>query len=184
VAWKFRASLSLGSDGRSQPEGIMSESARRPDQRDRLAKRVSRLNEEVDLLLADATQREASVNGKASFLAVSAGIIIAASTTNQEQHVKLLALMPLILALLSLVFAALALLPGKRPGTTPEKLVDGWLERDVSPGRLAKKILLKKARDATRREADLHRRALITSVGFGFLLLAGLATIIFYAVPR
>ena len=46
----------------------------------KLESAVGRSNEELDRLVTDAAERTASVTNKASFLAVSAGVLVAAST--------------------------------------------------------------------------------------------------------
>lgn len=60
--------------------------------------RLRLLTHEVDLLVEDAAERTQSIASKASFLAVSAGVLIAALTAQIWTQQTILALIALILA--------------------------------------------------------------------------------------
>jgi hypothetical protein len=138
--------------------------------RKRSAQRVQMIHDEVNLMRADASDRARSVDSKASFLAVSAGVIIAAAASSQWTQPWGLAILPMSFSAIGLVFAAIALRPGTRPDVTPQILFDRWADSEKYPATVEADILKSKVAAFTKRESVIRSRARSTSIGFAFLI--------------
>lgn len=147
-----------------------------------LQARVRLLNEELDRLVTDAAERTASVNSKASFLAVSAGVLVAASTVQLWAKAPLFGVVALGLACLALACAAVAVRPGKRMGIQARRLVDRYVDSTMNALQVETQLVEDKANVLTQRESDLRARAVWVWVGFAALALAAAALTVVFAV--
>lgn len=143
--------------------------------------RVELLNEETDRLLAASQSRAESVDSKSSFLAVAAGIIIAAAVAQKWSTPGVLALLPLLFAVIGLALSAIALRPGKRKDLTPRNITQLWLDSEHTVATAQLEILKAKVTAFDIRERDLQGRAQISTLGFVALLLAAVALVTVYA---
>ncbi|WP_146168506.1 hypothetical protein [Rathayibacter caricis] len=143
--------------------------------------RVRLINEELDRLGTDAAERTASVNGKASFLAVSAGVLVAASTAQVWTVAAAFGVLALVLACASLTCAAVALRPAGRPGIEAQRLVDRYVDSTQSASQVETQLVRDKAAVLSARETDLRARATWVWVGFAALALAVAALTLVFA---
>lgn len=140
-------------------------------QRARFA-RVRLLNDELDRLTTDASERTVSVTNKASFLAVSAGVLVAASTVQLWTRAPWFGVVALALACIALACAAVAVRPGMRLGIQARRLVDRYADSTMSALAVESQIVEDKAVVITQREADLRTRAAWVWIGFAALAVA------------
>lgn len=131
--------------------------------------RIRLLNQELDALVVDSGTRAASVLNKASFLAVTAGVIVAASTAQLWTTAGVIGVCALVLASLAIFCAAAALRPGKRLGLQAQRLVDLYVDSTKSAAVVEAEIVRSKAQVVANHENDLRNRA--TWVWVGFILL-------------
>ncbi|WP_417562909.1 hypothetical protein [Microbacterium sp.] len=136
--------------------------------------RIRLLNEELDRLGADAAEHTTSVSNKASFLAVSAGVLVAAATgqlaTGQLWKVApVFGAIALALACVALACAAVALRPAKRIGIEARRLVDRHLDCAHTAAHVEVELVSDKATVLEAREEDLAGRARWVWAGFGAL---------------
>jgi len=143
--------------------------------------RVRLVNEELDRLGTDAAERTASVTGKASFLAVSAGVLVAASTTQVWTVAALFGVAALALACVALACAAVAVRPGKRPGIEAQRLVDRYVDSTQTANQIELQLVRDKATVLRDRETDLRARSTWVWVGFGTLAIATAALTLVFA---
>lgn len=144
--------------------------------------RVRLLNEELDRLTSDAGERTASVTNKASFLAVSAGVLVAASTVQLWSRAPIVGVVALALAFVALACAAVAMLPGRRMGIQARRLVDRYLDSSMNALQVETQIVEDKTRAITERENDLRTRAVWVWSGFAALAMAAAALTIVFAI--
>ncbi len=137
--------------------------------------RVRLLNEELDHLMSDATARTGSVTNKASFLAVSGGVLITAGTAQLWDAAPGYGVASLALSCLALGFAAVALRPGKRPGIEARRLVDRHLDCEHSVAQVEAEIVRDKETVLTAIEHDIASRGRWVWAGFGVLAAAALS---------
>lgn len=143
--------------------------------------RVRLLNEELDKLVTDAADRTASVTNKASFLAVSAGVLVAASTVQLWTKSPVFGVAALGLACIALACAAVAVRPGKRMGIEARRLVDRYADSTLNALHVESQIIEDKANVLTQRESDLRARAVWVWSGFAALALAAAALTVVFA---
>ncbi len=143
--------------------------------------RVRLVNEELDRLGTDAAERTASVTGKASFLAVSAGVLVAASTTQVWTVAAMFGVVALALACVALACAAVAVRPGKRCGIEAQRLVDRYVDSTQTAHQVELQLVRDKATVLRAREADLRARATWVWAGFATLAIAGAALTLVFA---
>lgn len=148
----------------------------------RLFDRVRLINEELDRLTTEAGERTASVSSKASFLAVSAGVLIAASTVQLWTKAPGFGVAALALACIALGCAAVAVRPGKRLGIEARRLVDRYADSNFTALQIEAQIIEDKANVLRQREVDLRARASWVWVGFALLALAAAALAVVFAV--
>lgn len=148
----------------------------------RLFDRVRLINEELDKLTTEAGERTAIVNNKASFLAVSAGVLIAASTVQLWTKVPGFGVAALALACVALACAAVAVRPGKRLGIEARRLVDRYVDSNFTALQIEAQIVEDKANVLRQRELDLRARASWVWGGFALLALAAAALAVVFAV--
>lgn len=141
--------------------------------------RVRLLNEELDRLTTDVGERSVSVTSKASFLAVSAGVLVAASTSQIWSTQAWFGIAALVFAGVAVLCAAVALRPARRLGLVAQRLTDRYLDTNKTALAIETEIVQGKSRAITSREADLVTRATWVWCGFGALVLstASLATV-------
>lgn len=135
-------------------------------------KRAEVLNSELDNLTIDAAERTASVANRASFLAVSAGVLIAASAAQLWSEKPFFGVAALGLACVALLCATAASRPGKRPGIPAQRLVDTHEDSSISADQLLRSIVRMKADALEAREGDLKNRAVWITVGFAVLVIS------------
>lgn len=148
------------------------------DKQDRQRARVLRtelLNAEIDKLTTDAAERTASVANKASFLAVSGGVLIAASTAQLWSARSIFGVLALSIACVALFCATAASRPSKRLGLRAQRLVDTYAGADITGLHMLSSIVRQKADVLELREADLTNRAAWISAGFAALVLSAIA---------
>jgi len=158
---------------RRDAQAAAEEKARRLKQ---LALRIQLIHDETDLMRADAAERQRSVDSKASFLAIAAGVVIAASASSNWDQPWVLAVLPMLFSALGLASAAIALRPGTREGVTPQILFNRWADSEASVGTVEIDLLKSKIQAFSARENVIRSRARATSVGFIFLI-AGVASL-------
>lgn len=144
--------------------------------------RVRLLNEELDKLTTDAAERTASVTNKSSFLAVSAGVLVAASTAQVWETLAILGVAALALACAALACAAVAVRPGKRAGLQARRLVDRFSDSTATALQIEAQIIEDKASVLALREDDLRARAMWVWCGFAALALAAAALTVVFAM--
>lgn len=139
------------------------------------------LNEELDRLSVDATDRFTSVNNKASFLAVSAGVIIAASTSQLWSVAPAFSIWGLILAFIALASAAVTLRPGRTAGLNGQRVVDLYQDSSLSAAQVEESLVKSKGMILGLREKDLRNRAIWVWIGFVSLAGGTLALLVTFA---
>lgn len=138
--------------------------------------RVRLIHDDLDKLTADATERTQSISTKASFLAVSAGVIIAALTAQVWTHFVAVGVVSMGLAVVGLLCAAVALRPGRRQGTTGRSLADRYIDSTHSVQQIEPILVREKSNNLTAREDDLRARSYW--VWAGFIALGGAAVLL------
>lgn len=144
--------------------------------------RIRLLNEELDKLTTDASERTASVTNKASFLAVSAGVLVAASTVQLWTRAPLFGVVALALACVALACAAVAVRPGMRLGIQARRLVDRYADTTMSALAVESQIVEDKAASITQRETDLRARAAWVWIGFAGLAVAAASLAVVFGI--
>lgn len=144
--------------------------------------RVRLLNEELDKLTEDAAERTASVTNKASFLAVSAGVLVAASTVQLWTRAPWFGVVSLALACVALACAAVAVRPGQRLGISARRIVDRYVDSALPAVDVEAQIVEDKASALTSRESDLRARATWVWLGFATLALAAASLTVVFAI--
>jgi hypothetical protein len=144
--------------------------------------RVRLLNEELDRLTTDVDQRVASVANKGSFLAVAAGVLIAASVGQRWTVDPLGGVAALALACAGLLCATVALRPSRRAGFVAQRLADLYVDSQLSSSEVEVRLVRQKAKIIGLREVGLVARARWVSVGSVCLVVSAVAlTIVFTA---
>lgn len=140
--------------------------------------RVVLLSDAVQSLQVQANERARSVDSKAGFLALTAGILVTSNVW--VPHDKLewwLTGLPLLLSLIAIGFAVATLRVLSRPTTDASKLLDVWLETPESEdGELQAYLLRSFSRDTAALEALTTSRIKLAKMGFYSLLAAIVAT--------
>lgn len=144
--------------------------------------RIRLLNEELDRLTVDAEQRTSSVSSKASFLAVSAGVLIAAATAQLWRQAPVIGVIALGLSCLALACAAIALRPGKRIGIQARRLVDRHIDCQHSAAQVEEELIRDKATVLADRENDIANRGRWVWAGFGGVAIAALALSLVFSI--
>lgn len=137
--------------------------------------RVRLLNEELDHLMSDVTARTGGVTNKASFLAVSAGVLITAVTAQLWKNAPTYGVASLALACGAMACAAIALRPGTRPGIEARRLVDQHLDCEHSAAYVEAEVVRDKETVLTAIERDIANRGRWVWAGFGMLAAAAAA---------
>ncbi|MGW9269820.1 hypothetical protein [Microbacterium sp. NPDC055599] len=158
----------------------------KPTEETRLRKqnydRIRMVHDELDRLGVDAAERTQSMATKASFLAVSAGVIIAAVTAQVWGHLVWFGIVALSLACLALICAAVALRPGRRAGLPARRIADKYINSTSSVEMIAPALAEEKATILAAREDGLRQQAIWVWIGFICLGAASLSlTVVFTA---
>ncbi|WP_146080082.1 hypothetical protein [Clavibacter michiganensis] len=148
----------------------------------RRAQRVRYLADETDRLVEAGAARQQSVDTKASFLAVAAGIVIAASVSKNWRVADSIALAPLVFSMLALASAAVALRPGRRRDLTPKGITQRWLDSESTFETVESALLAQKVEAFEIREHEIANRAHVVVLGFVTLLLSTVALVAVFAV--
>ncbi|UTT62591.1 hypothetical protein [Microcella humidisoli] len=143
--------------------------------------RIRLIHEELDRLGADASARHSSIMSKGSFLAVAAGVVIAATSSRLWEVQPIVGLAALVLACLALVGSALALRPGQRIELLPQRLADKYVDSQLTAATVERQLVLDKAHVLVAREGDLKNRSLLVSTGFVLLILSTTALCITFS---
>ncbi len=144
--------------------------------------RVRLLNEELDRLMSDATTRVNGVSNKASFLAVSSGVLITAATAQLWSFARGFGVASLVLACLAMACAAVALRPGKRPGIEARRLVDRHLDCTHTAAFVEAELVRDKETVLTAIERDIANRGRWVWAGFGVLAAAAASLAVVFSV--
>ena len=152
------------------------------DSRRQKALRTRLLNDEVDRLRDDSTERARSVDSKSTFLAVASGIVITASTSHAWSSDWILGSLPLGLSSLALIAATFALLPGRRQDLTPRVLHERWDDTERNIADVEAAILRLKVSASSAREENIRRRAMIASLGFALLAASSVALVVVFSI--
>lgn len=151
--------------------------AAKSDKNERRIRRIRLLNEELDRVATDATSRAGGVANKASFLAVSAGVLITAATAQMWGSTPLWGFASLVFATIALGVAAVALRPGSRPGLDARRLVDRHLHCDHHHAEVEFEIVRDKADALTAFESDIAGRGRWVWGGFGASALSAISLV-------
>lgn len=139
------------------------------------ARRLEVLHNEVDVLLAESFNRQESISHKASFLAVSSGIILTGLTAQLWVTPKVFLLISITFTILGLALAATALAPVKRTTLDGQRLVDTFIDSTFSRFNMEQKILISKTNSLTARNIQINRHALLVNLGFWALVFASIS---------
>lgn len=140
------------------------------------AKRIRILNAELDVLRGASFERSRTIDTKASFIVVAAGVL--ASVTGLSlvaQETWFLGLVPFALTVAAVAVATVALWPRKIDLPSARQVVDAWVDADMPADELEDNVLEVKAQEVTNRDTQNEKRAHLTNWGFS-LLLAGLVS--------
>lgn len=145
------------------------------------------IDSEINAYLLVAEQREQSVNNKASFLAVTAGVLVTAAVTQAWHRFEVFGMLTMLLASSAITLAAFALRPGSRPGDSPKRLLEMYLDSGKTERVIQVDMMKRKADTASERELALRGRARLVNWGFLALVcscLALTAGVILELAPR
>jgi len=144
--------------------------------------RFNVLSDEVDRLTADADERSRSVDVKASFLSVAAGVVLSGQVQVQFTYPWFLSSLPLFLAAVSLAAAGVSFLPRKREGNSPQLVWLAYFDSTKDAATVSRELTQDRVRTETARETALARRALIITFGFMALFMSILLFVILFTV--
>lgn len=140
------------------------------------SKRIRILNAELDVIRNASYERSRTIDTKASFIVVAAGVL--ASVTGVSlvaPETWFIGLAPFALTIAAVAVAIVALWPRKIGLPSARQVVDAWVDADMPADELEDNVLEVKAQEVTNRDAQNEKRAHLTNWGF-ILLLAGLAS--------
>lgn len=148
--------------------GFFDKASSKPSER---RQRVALLNAELDVQRETATERARSIQVKASFLVVVAGLLAgtAFDTPKGFEH-WWLSTLPLVMALGTVVAATIALWPAPAGAIDPEKVWSKWI--DSTHGAYSLEIYLLKLKVVAYNEMQLRTNARVTALKVGFVLLS------------
>ena len=143
------------------------------------AKRIRILNAELDVLRAASSERSRTIDTKASFIVVVAGVL--ASVTGLSlvsTDTWLVGLLPFGLTVAAVAVATAALWPRKIDLPSAREVVDAWVDADMPADELEDNVLEVKAQEVTNRDAQNEKRAKLTNWGFSLVLAGLVATLV------
>lgn len=133
--------------------------------------RIRLLSDELDRLRLSALERTRSIDTKASFVVVAAGVIAAAAFDGlANSQMWLIALIPVVLTVATVVVAAVALWPVKLESASGRDVVNEWVDADMTPSELEDSLLEVKAVEIEYRDAKNESKARATKWAFGLLV--------------
>lgn len=143
--------------------------------------RVRLLSDELDRLRLSAVERTRSIDTKASFVVVAAGVIATAAFDGlSDSRVWWIGLIAVILTVATVIVAAIALWPAKLESASGRAMVTEWVaDTDMTPVTLEDSLLEVKALEIENRDRKNESRARATKWAFGLLvasLVAALST--------
>lgn len=140
--------------------------------------RIRLLSTELDNLRLNSMERTRSIDSKASFAVVAAGVIAAAAFDSlSSSHIWIAALIPVSLTVATVVVAAIALWPYKLKTPSAREVVDQWVEADLAPSDLENNLLEVKAKEITFRNSKNEDRARATKWAYALLVTSLVATL-------
>jgi hypothetical protein len=140
------------------------------------SKRIRILNAELDVIRNASYERSRTIDTKASFIVVAAGVLASvAGLSLVARETWFIGLVPLALTVAAVAVATIALWPRKIGLPSARQVVDAWVDADMPADELEDNVLEVKAQEVTNRDAQNEKRAHLTNWGFS-LLLAGLAS--------
>jgi hypothetical protein len=141
--------------------------------------RVALLNAELDIQRVTADERSRSIQTKASFLVVAAGFLAGSVFGNQPDNVYWwVSILPLALALASVVLSAVALWPAGRDTADPVGLRDKWIDSTETAYALEIYLLKLKTNIYTATQDINDRQVKALKTGFVVLILAIVAAVL------
>jgi len=143
--------------------------------------RIRLLSAELDNLRLSALERTRSIDTKASFVVVAAGVIAAAAfDILSNQSLGLWGLIPSALTVATVVVAAIALWPTKLKSASGRDVVNEWVDAETEPAVLEDHLLELKAVEVYHRDEQNEIKGRATKWAFA-LLVASLVTCLFTA---
>lgn len=141
--------------------------------------RIRLLSDELDRLRLTALERTRSIDTKASFVVVAAGVIAAVAFDSlNNAHTWLLGLIPVAFTVATIIVAAAALWPVKLESASGRDVVDEWVDADITPAELEDNLLEVKAVEIEFRDAKNESKAKATKWAFGLLVASLVAALI------
>lgn len=139
-------------------------------------KRIRILNAELDVIRNASYERSRTIDTKASFIVVAAGVLASVTGLSLVAPATwFIGLVPFALTVAAVAVATVALWPRKIGLPSARQVVDAWVDADMPAAELEDNVLEVKAQEVTNRDAQNEKRAKLTNWGFT-LLLAGLAS--------
>lgn len=142
---------------------------------DRIA-RVRLLSAELDRLRVSSVERTRSIDTKASFVVVAAGVLASQSVAGMDgSRAWLLSVVPLALTIATVITAAIALWPIKLESPSGRYVVDAWVDAKLAPAELDDTLLEVKAVEVEYRDRTNESKGRATKWAF-VLLIASLGS--------
>jgi hypothetical protein len=134
-------------------------------------KRVALLSSETDVQRLAAADRATSVQNKASFLVLAAGIL-STSSLFVPAKLGLLALSPLVFTFATVIFAAVALWPANLRVIDPRLLKNKWIDSKLTDYDLEVFLLEAKVQAYEDQQSRTNTRVRALKVGFVLFAIA------------
>jgi hypothetical protein len=131
-------------------------------------KRIDLLSTEADVQRQAAADRATSVQNKASFVIVAAGLLTTSSLLDPKAH--WLVAIPLLLTLATVILSAVALWPAPLKVIEPRLLVDTWLNTKAGDDDLAAYLLEAKVEAFEQQQARTDSR--VAALKWSFVALS------------
>lgn len=139
--------------------------------------RVRLLDEEANVQREAAAERARSVQNKASFLVIAAGFLAGSAFLSPKEVWWIIAILPPLFALATVILAAVALWPANLDVIGPRELKRQWVDSDKSDYALEMFLLECKVVEWEELQARTNSRVKALKAGFVFLALAVAATL-------
>jgi hypothetical protein len=157
----------------------------RPPERSERRKRVALLNDELDIQREVAAERARSVQTKASFLVVIAGLLAgAAFDTPWGTASWALSAVPLVMALGAVVAAVVALWPAPAGAIDPVAVRAKWIDNTQGSYELEIYLLKLKTTAYSDMQDRTNKRVIALKVGFILLSVAIAAALVVFVIQR
>jgi len=133
--------------------------------------RIRLLSSELDNIRLSSLERTRSIDTKASFVVVAAGVIAAAAFDSlNNSDIGLFAIFPVALTVATVVVAAVALWPAKLESASGRDVVNEWVDAAMTPDDLEDSLLEVKVVEIEFRDARNESKGLATKWAFGLLV--------------